>query len=70
MASARVMVDSVEAAAESLVRVLEHARKTRKDYEFGPVNSDSVLRSGLFLDGDIEEVLAEVLDVSGAIQVQ
>lgn len=67
MASARVMVDSVQAAAETLVTVLEHARKTKQDYEFGPINAESVMRLGLYLDGDIDEVLEDVLEVSGAI---
>lgn len=67
MANARVLVDSVQAAAETLVTVLEHARKTRDYYTFGPINAESVMREGLYLDGDIEEVLDEVLEVSGAI---
>ena len=61
------MVDSVQAAAETLVTVLEHARRTRDFYEFGPINAESVMRVGLYLDGDIEEVLEEVLEVAGAI---
>lgn len=67
MASARVMVDSVESAAEALVAVLEHARSSKSDYEFGPINAESVMRVGLFLDGEIEGVLDSVLDVAGAI---
>jgi hypothetical protein len=67
MANARVMVDSVQAAAETLVAVLEHARKTKHDYEFGPINAESVMRVGLYLDGDIEEILDHILEVPGAI---
>ena len=65
MATARVLVDSVESAAETLYVVLEHARKTKNNFEFGPINADSVMQVGLYLDGDIEEVLDEILDVSG-----
>lgn len=61
------MVDSVESAAEALVAVLEHARYSKADYEFGPINAESVMRVGLFLDGEIEGVLESVLDVAGAI---
>lgn len=67
MASARVMVDNVQAAAETLVTVLEHARKTKDIYEFGPVNAESVMRAGLYLDGNIEKVLEEIHEVPGAI---
>ena len=67
MANSRVMVDSVQAAAGALVTVLEHARKTRNLYEFGPINAESVLRAGLYLDGEIEEVLEKVLAVPGTI---
>lgn len=67
MASARVLVDSVQAAAETLVVVLENARGTKSNYEFGPINADSVMRAGLYLDGDIDKVLDEVLEVPGAI---
>lgn len=67
MASARVMVDSVQAAAETLVVVLENARSTRRQFDFGPIKAESVLRNGLFLDGEIEDVLGEVLEVPGAI---
>lgn len=67
MASARVMVDSAQAAAEALLTVLESARHSKANFEFGPINAESVLRSGLALDGDIEEVLQEVLEVSGAV---
>lgn len=65
--SARILVDSVESAAETLVVVLEDARRSKKDYQFGPINADSVLRAGLYLQGDIDDVLDEVLEVSGAI---
>lgn len=61
------MVDSVQAAAETLVVVLEYARKSRDNFEFGPLNADLVMRTGLYLDGNIDKVLDEVLDVSGAI---
>ena len=67
MPNIRVMVDSVEAAAGALVTVLEHARKTRNIYEFGPLNAESVMRAGLYLDGEIAEVLKEVLAVPGTI---
>lgn len=65
MATARVLVDSVESAAETLYTVLEYARKNRVDFEFGPINAEAVMRVGLYLDGDIDEVLDEVLEVSG-----
>jgi hypothetical protein len=61
------MVDSVQAAAEVLVTVLEHARKSKDNYEFGPINAESVMRVGLYLDGEIDEVLRNVLEVPGAI---
>ncbi len=63
------MLDSTQAAAEALVVVLENARSTKKDYRFGPINAESVMRTGLYLEGNIEEVLDEVLEVSGAIIV-
>jgi hypothetical protein len=67
VATARVFVDSVQAAAETLVVVLEHARANKHDYVFGPINADIVVRSGLYLEGEIEKVLEEVLEVSGAV---
>jgi hypothetical protein len=69
VASARVMVDSVQAAAETLVTVLENARSTRTNYEFGPINAESVMRVGLYLEGEIDDVLKDVLEVPGAILV-
>ena len=67
MASARILVDSVESAAETLLRVLEHARNSRDNYDFGPVHADSVFSQGLQLDGDIARVLEDVLTVPGVL---
>ncbi len=67
MASARVMVDSVQSAAETLLVVMENARASKDNYEFGPIDAESVMRLGLYLGGDIDKVLAEVLEVPGAI---
>lgn len=61
------MVDSIQAAAEALAVILENARGTKAVYDFGPINAESVMRTGLYLEGNIEEVLDEVLEVSGAI---
>lgn len=67
MASARIVVDSVESAADTLLTVLEFARENRDSFVFGPVHAESVVSQGLLIEGDIANVLKEVLEVPGVL---
>lgn len=66
MESVRVTVDSIQSAACVLGVVLQDARSSRKFYEFGPINAQEVLDSGLRLDGDVGDLLRVVLETPGA----
>lgn len=52
----RIMFDSLAAAADGLIVVLEDARETGRHYEFGGLDVQQVLASGLLLTGDVEDV--------------
>jgi len=55
MAFARIFFDSLPAAAEGLLELLQHSRDNGKvQFKFGPTSAPSILESGLWMDGDIE----------------
>ena len=65
-ASARYYFDSLDAAAQGLIVVLQDARKTTAQYRFGGLSAAQILRSGLILEGDITAVSAQLDKVPGA----
>lgn len=46
----------MEAAATVLLAVLTDARKTKHDYRFGPLSAQTILASGLLVEGEIDDV--------------
>ena len=64
----RYMFDSLESAAAGLQTVLTDARKTKLFYSFAGVSADQILKSGLILEGDIEQVSSELDKLAGAAQ--
>lgn len=64
--STRFYFDSLEAAAQALLTVILDARATDSEYSFGGLSANSLLTSGLILEGDIEEVAAKVEKVPGS----
>lgn len=68
MAEARFHVESEEAAAELLLRVLTHARTADSIYRFGPTSLPMILKIGFFLSGEIEEIVAKIERLSGVLK--
>lgn len=66
--SARYLFDSLDAAVEGLLTVLEDARETVFDYGFGSLSADQVYASGLVLVGEIDEVMHKLDQVPGSIR--
>jgi hypothetical protein len=66
MATAIYQFDSLTAAAEALVVVLEDARESDVYYKFSPLSAREVLDRGLSLTGDIEIVTEKLDEVAGA----
>lgn len=66
--SARFYFDTLQAAAAGLLTVLLDARETEKFYRFGGLSAPSLLRSGLLLEGDIEEISAKLEDLTGVVR--
>lgn len=64
--SLRFHFDSLDAAAEGLLAVLDDARSGTAEYRFGSLSAKQVLSSGLMLEGDITEVAAKLDKVPGA----
>lgn len=64
--STRFYFDTLEAAAQALLTVVLDARSSEHEYRFGGLSANSLLTSGLILEGDIEEVAAKVEKVSGS----
>lgn len=61
----RVYFDSLEAAADGLVLVLEDCRETSHEYSFGGLHVEQVLQSGLLLTGDVDEVVDKLISLPG-----
>jgi len=63
--SSRIMFDSLDAAVEGLLVVLEDARETVFKYSFGSLSAEQVYASGLMLIGEIEEVTHKLEQIAG-----
>ncbi len=66
MTRVRCMFDSIESAAQGLVTVLEDARKTKYFYTFAGISADQILKSGLVIEGDVEEITEKLQDLDGS----
>jgi hypothetical protein len=64
--SSRYLFDSLDAAVEALLVVLEDARITVHSYRFGSLSADQVYASGLMLIGEIDEVCVKLDEIEGA----
>lgn len=64
--STRFFFDSLQAAAEGLLTVVLHARKTDDQYRFGGLSAEQVLASGLIIEGEIDDVASQVEKVAGS----
>lgn len=65
---ARYLFDSPQAAAAAIRVVLKHARGSKAVYEFGGLSLESLTSSGLWLRGDIDEVVLLLDKVPGAVR--
>ena len=63
----RVMFDSVESAADGLIAVMQYAKDTEDNFEFGPFILKELVASGMLLSGDTEGVVKALKKVSGAV---
>lgn len=66
--SVRYLFDGIVPAAEALEIVLLDARRTQSKYRFGGLTAAQVLQSGLLLEGEVEEIVAQLDEVPGAIR--
>jgi hypothetical protein len=64
----RFFFDSLGAAAEGLIAVLEDARVTDAYYKFGGLSAKQILASGLRLNGEIDHIASILDDLPGAIR--
>jgi hypothetical protein len=60
------MFDTLEAAADGLATVLTDARETDKYYTFAGISAEQILKSGLILEGDLEEVVDKLQNLEGS----
>lgn len=68
--SVRLFFSSLEEAAQALLTVIEDAEVTTAYYDIGGLSAQTVLSSGLLLQGDIQAVLAKVqLLVPGVVAI-
>lgn len=56
------------ASAEALLLVLEDARKTEDSYRITGITPEAILRDGLVLEGQIENISEKVAAISGAMK--
>lgn len=66
--STRFYFDTYEAAAAGLLMVLLDARVTERSYRFGGLETSTVLMSGLRLEGEIDEIVAKLEQLPGAVR--
>ena len=66
--SVRFYFDTPVAAAAGLLTVLLDARETESTYRFGGLNKDVIFTSGLWIEGEIQEVAAKVAALPGAVR--
>lgn len=64
----RFYFDTYQAAAAGLLAVVLDARTTDKNYRFGGLDASTVYTSGLRLEGEIDEIVAKVEVLPGAVR--
>ncbi len=64
----RFYFDTYQAAAGGLLAVLLDARTTKRKYRFGGLDASTIFMSGLRLEGDIEEIVAKLEHLPGAVR--
>lgn len=64
----RFLFDSTEAAASALLVVLQYARQSTDNFEFGGLTLASLVESGMWMTGDVAGVAALVDRVPGAVR--
>lgn len=64
----RFYFDTYQAAAAGLLAVVLDARTTEHSYRFGGLDATTVYTSGLRLEGEIEEVVAKLEMLPGAVR--
>ena len=55
-------------ATLALLTVLEDARTTQRAYRFTGLSPHTILRSGIFLEGDVADISERVSSISGAVR--
>lgn len=62
----KVLFDSYVSAAEGLLTVLEDARSTTSVYTIHGLSIDQILKNGLILSGDVDDISSKVGLVVGS----
>lgn len=66
MTRVRFMFDNLKSAASGLEVVLTDARETEYFYTFAGISAEQILKSGLIVEGDIEEVADKLKNLEGS----
>lgn len=64
--TARFTFSTYMGALEGLILVLEDARTTTKKYQITGLSAGRIIKEGLLLEGDIDEVSEKLALISGA----
>lgn len=64
--SARFTFTTYAGALEGLIVALEDARKTKKRYQITGLSATRIIREGLLVEGEIDEVSEKLSLISGA----
>lgn len=68
-ASVRFSFDSYMGAVEALLLVVEDARTTYKFYTFKGLTPGSVLRNGLLLEGQVDDIVSRIERIHGCSRI-
>lgn len=64
--TARFTFSSLLGAAQALLMVLEDARSTTHPYRFTGLSPDRVLKAGLLLEGDVDDIVRRIEGIEGS----
>lgn len=58
---------NMRAVVSALLVILSYARKSKDEFEFGPLSLKDLRESGMWIRGDVEGVSAQVSRVDGVV---
>lgn len=64
----RFVFTSLAAAAEALGVVMTDARRTRKFYTITGIDPNWILKNGMTLSGQVDDITGQVSEVDGAVR--